>query len=387
MRRSSVPYLDHNATTPVRPEVIEAMLPYFSEKSGNPASVHGAGRAARDGIDRSRRTLGEILGVHNSQIIFTSGGTESNNLALFGLAAKSGFKGRLVISGIEHPSVDSVATALEKHGMRITRVKPDSHGVIDAGKIMAAVDAETVAVSVMQANNETGVIQPVEEIAHACQNRRCVFHSDAVQVFGKKSLDFYRDCGGLLSLSAHKLGGPKGVGALVLDKSLALEPLLFGGGQERGRRSGTENLTGIVGFGVAAKLAVDGLALEQSRLSALRDSLADQVKQAIPQTVVFGENANKLANTLAMGWAGLDGETLVMNLDLAGYSVSSGSACSSGRTEPSRILKAMGVDTALGRSMIRVSLGLDSDALMVQQFAAQLIRTVRQLTSMSRIMG
>ena len=385
-------YLDHNATSPARPQVIEALLPYLAERAGNPASVHGPGRLARQGLDEARRKVGALLGVHESRVIFTSGGTEANNLALFGQTARSGFRGHLVTSVVEHPSVLRSCEVLEQRGMTVSRLPVDGLGRVDPADVDAAIQGDTVLVSIMHANNETGVIQPIERIAAICRRSGVLFHSDRAQTIGKwpLGLQYPGQQPGenpaaepdMVSLSAHKFGGPKGTGALVVSNAIAMEPQLVGGGQERGHRSGTENLPGIVGFGAAAEQVMAEAAVESQAMATYRDFLETRLAEALPACVVFGQGADRLPNTTAVGCPGLDGETLVMNLDLAGFAVSSGSACSSGRAEPSPVPRAMGVSETLARSMVRISLGWNTRREEVERFAAAYIRTVKKLLRM-----
>lgn len=376
-------YLDHNATTAIRPEAVTALLPFLTETPGNPASVHAAGRAARRGLDEARRQVAALFTVHDSQIVFTSGGTESNHAALLGLAARADFRGRLLTSAVEHPSLLHACAVLEQRGMVVTRLPVDGSGRLAVTALRDALDGETVGVSVMHANNETGVLQPVAEIGALCRRAGVPFHVDAVQSAGKLPVGLELFAADLLSVSAHKFGGPKGVGALVVDKRFALEPLLGGGGQERGRRSGTENLSGIVGFGAAAEVARREMAREAARLAGLRDEMEGLLRDKLPELVVFSVDAERLPNTSALGLPGLDGETLVMSLDLAGFAVSSGSACSSGRSEPSHVLQAMGVDPALARSLVRVSLGWNTGPEEVSRFVRACTATVNRLKSMA----
>ncbi len=376
-------YLDHNATTAIRPRVVTAVLPYLTEKFGNPASVHGAGREVRRGLDEARRQVAALFGVHDSQIIFTSGGTEANHLALLGLAARNGFRGHVVTSAIEHPSVGRVVDTLEKRGMAATRLPVDDQGRLTAEKVAAALRDDTVVVSIMHANNETGVVLPVADIGAICRRAGVPFHTDTVQSVGKLPVEPARLNADMISVSAHKFGGPKGVGALVVDKRLALDPLLVGGGQERGRRSGTENLSGIIGFGTAAEVAGQSRTEMDQHLTALRVELEERLSAELPDCVIFSRDAERLPNTTALGHPGMAGETLVMSLDLAGFAVSSGSACSSGRTTPSHVLDAMGVNPELARSLIRVSLGWNTSREEVVRFAAVYVRTIKRLRSMA----
>ncbi|MEO5340367.1 MAG: cysteine desulfurase [Magnetococcus sp. MYC-9] len=375
-------YLDHNATSVVRPQVLEGMLPFFSERFGNPASVHGAGRAARQGMDVARRRLAALLEVHESQIIFTSGGTEANVMAVFGCAARHHFSGHLITSAVEHASVLQVCAGMERRGMELTVVGVDADGRVRPEDVCSALRESTRLVSIMHANNETGVMQPVAEIAELCRARvpGIVVHTDAVQSVGKIPLCFEALSVHMLSLSAHKLGGPKGVGALVVDSALLLEPLLVGGGQERGRRSGTENVPAIVGLGLAAELAQHTMAEEQKRLRRLQQQLESQIQNERPDALVMGQSAEqRLPNTTALLVPGIHGETVVMNLDLEGIAISSGSACASGRGQPSHVPLAMGVTAELAASMVRVSMGWNTTSLDVERFVRSFVTVIKRL--------
>ena len=377
-------YLDHNATSPVRPQVVEGMLPFFSERAGNPSSVHGAGRAARQGVDEARRRVAALLNVHDSQVIFTSGGTEANNMALFGTAAQHGFRGHVITSTVEHPSVLKACEQLQNRGMDVTWVGVDSQGCVPPDHVLSAIRPDTVLVSIMHANNETGVIQPLAEIAQCCRAASVRLHSDAIQSVGRVPVCLERLPIDMMALSAHKFGGPKGVGALVIDKRVALEPLLVGGGQERGRRSGTENLTGIVGCGLAATLAQSTLAEEGLRLRHLQRHLEEVLSAIIPDCTFFGQQAKeRLPNTTALSVRGVEGETVVMNLDLDGFAVSSGSACASGRHQPSHVLTAMGCSSEVALSMVRVSLGWNTTREDVDRFVRAFARVVKRLQRMA----
>ncbi|MBF0462210.1 MAG: cysteine desulfurase [Magnetococcales bacterium] len=379
-------YLDHNATSPVHPHVLEGMLPFFTERAGNPSSVHGAGRAARQGLDEARRRVAVLLDVHESQIVFTSGGTEANNMALFGYAARCKFRGHLVTSAVEHPSLLQVCERLKRYGMAVTVVGVDGNGCVRPEEVFAALRADTILVSIMHANNETGVVQPVAEIGQGCRTRSpaVAFHVDAVQTVGKIPVRFAALAVDMLSLSAHKFGGPKGVGALVIDKSFVLDPLLVGGGQERGRRAGTENLPGIVGCGLAAERVQTAMAAEHHRLQQLQKHLEAGLQAAIPECLIFGQQAAvRLPNTTALGISGIHGETVVMNLDLAGFAVSSGSACGSGRSQPSHVPTAMGMTSDLASSMVRVSLGWNTAPEDVEQFVVCFAKVIKRLQPFS----
>jgi len=352
-------YMDHNATTTLRPEALEAMTAALA-LTGNPSSVHGAGRAARKVLEAARSRVAAILDAASSDVIFTSGGTEANNLALRGTGRR-----RLLVSAVEHPSV------LESGGEIIP---VDSDGVVDLERLdmMLGGDATPALVSVMLANNETGVIQPVAQVAEIARRHGALVHCDAIQGAGKIALNL----GGLgvdmVSLSAHKIGGPSGCGALVVAglesrRDINLKATGFGGGHERGFRPGTENLPGIAGFGAAAHLA-PSMIDDMERIRGLRDRLEEAIRAIEPDTIVFGENAERIANTSCLTMPGTDNSTQLMSLDLAGVGVSAGSACSSGKVKGSNVLKAMRVDPEIAGTAIRVSLGRTNDGRDIDTF-------------------
>ena len=378
-------YLDHNATSPMPAQVLDGMVPFFAEHAGNPSSVHTVGRAARQGLDEARRRVAALLDVHYSQVIFTSGGTEANNTALLGIAEQHGFRGHMLVSAIEHPSILKVCERLQMRGMAVTQVAVDPQGRVDAEAVAASLREDTRLVSVMHANNETGVIQPLAEIGRVCRQAGVPLHSDAVQSAGKIAFDFASLEVDFLSLSAHKFGGPKGVGALIVDKHATFAPLLLGGGQERGLRSGTENIPGIVGFGLAAALAQSQQADVFVRLQALQQRLETGIQAAVPECVIFSQGSERLPNTTAVAVPGLDAETVVMSLDLDGFAISSGSACGSGRQKPSYVIHAMGYPDELAISMLRVSLGWQNSEQDVQRFVVGFKRVIKRLQSMALI--
>jgi len=340
-------YLDWNATAPLRSEARAAMLAAL-EMPGNPSSVHGPGRQARGVMDQARACVAALIGVKPAQLVFTSGGTEADVLALTGTGRRA-----VLLSGIEHDAVRRAAPA----GAVTLPVGPDGMLDLDALQAELAKAHEPALVSVMAANNETGVIQPIAEIARIAHAHGALFHCDAVQLAGRLPLDMTGQGIDLLTLSAHKIGGPKGVGALAVREGLGLVPLIPGGGQESRRRGGTENLPGIAGFGAAALAARATMAEEGARITALRDGMETALKSALPGLVIFGEAAPRVPNTSLIGHPGMKAETVVMAMDLAGVAVSAGAACSSGKVERSAVLDAMGVDPALAGSAIRISLG------------------------------
>ncbi len=344
-------YLDYNATAPLKPAVIEAISAALAE-CGNASSVHRFGRLARRQVEGAREEVAALVGAEARQVVFTSGGTEANNLAL----AAAGVGRRIIVSAVEHDSVLKAAPSAE--------ILPvDSRGEVDLAALQAMLerDARPALVAVMLANNETGVTQPVALVAHVAHSHGALVHCDAVQAAGKMTIDFARLGVDTLALSAHKLGGPQGIGALIVADTVEINPLLKGGGQERGWRAGTENVPAIRGFGVAARLAVEDFPRMQA-LAALRDEMEARLLRAAPNAIVFAPGAGRLPNTSCIALPGVSAETQVMALDLAGIAVSAGSACSSGKVRPSHVLRAMGATPELAASAIRISLGWRTDA-------------------------
>ncbi|MBF0628449.1 MAG: cysteine desulfurase [Magnetococcales bacterium] len=374
-------YLDHNATSMPRPGVAEAMLATLNRPEGNPSSVHGPGRAARQTLDEARRAVARLVTVHESRVIFTSGGTEANHLAILGVADAAEKPATLVTSAIEHPSVLQPTERLAQQGWRVLRLPVEANGQIAPAALqtLLAEEPNVRLVSIMAANNETGVLQPIETIGALCQAAGVRFHCDATQWAGKLPLAADAIHADLLTLSAHKLGGPKGIGALVVNAALQLVPQLLGGGQERGRRSGTENLPGIAGFGHAATQVAAHIGTEAQTITALREKLEEGLLKSLPDGIILGHRAPRLPNTTAIALDGIDGETLVMTLDLTGFAISSGAACSSGKNTPSHVPLAMGLDHALTRSVTRISLGWDSTEDAVDRFVHAFHRSVDRL--------
>lgn len=353
-------FLDHNATTPLAPRALEAMLPLLRGTHGNPASVHRFGREARAALDRARAQVAALVNAQPQQVIFTGGGTESDNLALRGVVHTAPH-GRLLVSSIEHAAVQETADALAKDGCAVERIPVDSECRLDLHALEKLLDGGARLVSVMLANNETGAIQDVHAAAGLAHARGALLHTDAIQAAGKMPVDFAALGADLMTLSAHKLNGPRGVGALIRNRRVDLVPQITGGGQEQGLRGGTENLAGIVGFGAAAELARLELDARSSQVRALRERLEAQLKQ-LPDVRIFAAQAARLPNTVQFGIAGYAGEWLVMELDRRGFAVSSGSACHSASGQPSHVLLAMGCSDAVARSALRVSLGAENTA-------------------------
>lgn len=351
-------YLDHNATTPIDPRVLEAMLPYLKSFYGNASGLYRLGRLSRTAIDTARHQVAELVGVTANQVIFTSGGTEANNLALASLAPEAG----LAVSAIEHPSLLEPAERLRQQGHLLSILGVDHDGLVRQEALDEIIRAQkTALVSIMLANNETGVIQTLARHAESLRARNIVLHTDAVQAAGKVPVDFNSLNVQLMSLSSHKIYGPKGAGALIFEKGIPLSPVLLGGGQEQGYRAGTENVAAIVGFGKAAELARAELAQRSEQVSGLKTQLEAGLR-SIPGLRIFSENAPRLPNTVQFGLPNVDGEMLLMKLDQHGIAVSSGSACASGGKEPSYVLTAMGIDPVLARSALRISLGAANTA-------------------------
>ncbi len=351
-------YLDHNATTPVAPEVLAAMLPYFSEEYGNASSIHTFGQHARGAVEEARESVAELLGGRPAEIIFSSGGTESNNHAIFGaVGAAHGGPKHVITSAIEHSAVLDPCSALEKRGVVVTVLPVDREGVVNPEDVRRAIRPETVLITIMLANNELGTIEPMEEIGKIAAQTGVTLHTDAVQAAGKIPIDVKKLGVHLLSISAHKLYGPKGVGALYVRKGTRLEPLLYGGHSERDRRPGTEDVSCIAGLGKAAELALTHMKEEGRRIAALRDRLENGLLERIPHARVNGCRARRTPNTTNLTLPFIEGESMVIALDLKGIACSTGAACSSGSVEPSHVLTAIGLAPEDARATLRLSLG------------------------------
>ena len=378
-------YLDHNATTPLLPEVFDAMSPWLQTQFGNPSSRHEYGRAARRAVDEARQQVALALDAHPTEVIFVSGGSEANNLFLKGAAA-SLRPGLIAVSAIEHPCVLKPAAQLARQGWEVRYLPVDAGGRLEPVAYTALLAQRPSLLSIMLANNETGALQDVASFASEAKGSGAWFHSDAVQALGKLPLSF-RDLNfagvGALTVSAHKAGGPKGAAALVLDKRIELQPLIAGGGHERGLRSGTENVAAIVGFGLAAELARRKLAETPARMRKLRDNL--EFGLAALGASIFAVDSHRLPNTSYFAFPGIDGETLVGKLDRAGFAVASGAACSSANPEPSHVLQAMGVAPEIARGALRVSLGVGNSETEIEQFINALRVTVGSLQGLAAI--
>lgn len=376
-------YFDHNSTTALHPQVLEAMLPFMTAQHGNPTSRHVFGRNARDAVEYARTQVAQAVGVQASQVVFTASGTEANNFAIRGIAGNL-VPSQLLYSSIEHPCVSRPALALQSNGWQVNAIKVDGHGQLDLAHLSQLLQQPTGLISVMLANNETGSLQPLEAISALAKQHKAFVHTDAVQALGKVSVDFYALGVHAMTLSSHKIGGPLGAGALVLDKRVDIQPLLLGGGQEKGLRSGTENVAAIVGFGAACAMAQQYLTAYQTHTGALRNQLETGLHQ-LKATVFGAESTQRLSNTSFFAFANIEGETLVTALDKAGFAVASGSACSSDSTEPSHVLLAMGVEEELARGAVRVSLGAHNTAQQVATFLATLAQEVKRLKAMTAI--
>lgn len=387
-------YLDHSATTPVDTRVLEAMLPYLTEKFGNPSSVHYFGQETRAGVDRARRSVATLIGSRPNEIIFTSGGTEANNLAIRGLCEAAETYGRhIVTSQIEHPSVSGVCEALEKRGWEVTRLPVYDNGIIRIEDVKSALRPDTVLITVMLANNEIGTLQPVADIGKLVRdertdNRRHLWlHTDAVQAAGRVSISVEEIGCDLLSLSAHKLYAPKGVGCLFVRRGVRLTSQTVGGHQERERRAGTESVPNIVAFGAAAEIAKSELSDRVAHVRALRDEFEELVTSRIDDIVLNGDAEHRLPHLSNISFRFIEGEGLLINLDLQGVAVSTGSACSSGTLEPSPVIRALGRDDELSRGSIRFSFGKDNteeDVKYVVDVLQRAVTNLRRLSPLTR---
>ena len=378
-------YLDHNATTPVHPEVWKEMLPYFSEEYGNASSLHSFGRKAREAVEDARAKVARLIGpVESVDIVFTSGGTESDNFAIKGVAHALKNKGKHIItSKIEHHAVLNTCEFLAKNGYEVTYVPVDEYGLIDMDALKKSVRLDTILISIMLANNEVGTIEPVKEISAIAHEKGVLFHTDAVQALGKLPIDAEEMGIDLLSVSGHKIYGPKGIGALYINKKAKISPFMHGGHHERKRRAGTENVPAIVGFGKACALSGEYMEKDNKRLLVLRDRLWSGVNKNIGDVKLNGHPLKRLSNTLNVSFRYIEGESVLLNLDLKGIAASSGSACTSGSLEPSHVLSAMGVDPATAQGSVRFSLGSGNTEADIDVVIKELPPIVKKLRDMS----
>jgi cysteine desulfurase len=372
-------YLDHAATTPVDPRVLQAMLPFFTEHAGNASSMHAFGQEARRAVDQARAAVAAAVGAQPGEIVFTSGATESDNLAVLGVALASDSRGRhIVTSVIEHHAVLEPCHFLEARGYAVTYVPVDARGIVDPDDVRRALRPDTVLVSIMAANNEIGTLQPIAEIGRVTRERQIPFHTDATQMVGAEPIDVDELRVDLLSMSAHKRYGPKGVGALFVRAGIPLVPVQRGGSHERGRRGGTENVPGIVGLGAAVRLAVEEMAEEDRRVTALRDRLVREALR-LPGADLNGDPVCRLANNVNLSFDGADSQSLVMGLDLHGVAASAGSACSSGSMEPSPVLVALGLPQERAASAVRLTLGRSTSDADISYTLDVLRKVVRRI--------
>jgi cysteine desulfurase len=377
-------YLDHSATTSMRSEVLEAMLPYFSEKFGNASSIHEFGREAKLALEESREKVARILDAVPTEIYFTSGGTESDNLAVKGVAFANRKKGKhLITSQIEHHAILASCEFLEKEGFEVTYLPVDSAGLVDPQDLRKAIRDDTILVSIMHVNNEVGTIQPIEELSGITREKQVYFHTDAVQSAGKVSLKMQKSNVDLISLSGHKIYGPKGVGVLYIRKGTRITPWAHGGHHEHSKRAGTENVPVIVGFARALELTDDEMEKHNQHTRALADRLYQKVLESIPDVVMHGDPQKRVPNILSLSFKGIEGESVILSLDLKGVAIASGSACTSGTLEPSHVLSAMKVPPEIAQGALRFSFGKDNTIEDVDYVAELLPEIVQRLRSIS----
>jgi len=379
-------YLDNAATTPVRREVFEAMVPYLTDKYGNPSSIHSYGREARADLNRAREQVAAAIGAAPEEIIFTAGGSEADNLAIKGTAlAMYGEKSHIITSAVEHHAVLHSVESLKRLGFSVTILPVDSEGMVDPEDVKRAITPETCLISIMYANNEVGTIQPIEDISRIAREAGVLFHTDAVQAVGHMPVDVKSLGVDMLSLSGHKFYGPKGVGALYARRGVRLAPLIDGGAQERKRRAGTENMAGIVGMGMAIELAVSEMDEVSAKEERLRDKLIDGLTQRIPDVRLNGHRRLRLPNNVNMSFLYVEGESLLLNLDMEGIAASSGSACTSGSLAPSHVLMAMGIPHEVAHGSVRMTLGRYTEDADVERVLDVMPRIVEKLRAMSPI--
>ena len=377
-------YMDHSATSPVDPEVFEAMKPYFTDSFGNASTLYSLGREGKKAMESAREEVASIIGAETKEIIFTSGGTESDNIAILGTAYKLKNKGNHIItSDIEHPAVDETCKYLEKNGFTITYLPVYEDGIVKVKDLEDAITDKTILITIMHANNEIGTMQPIAEIGKIARENKIYFHTDAVQTVGKIPIDVGDLNVDMLSLSAHKLYGPKGVGALYMKQGVRIEPIMFGGGHEKGIRPGTENVPGIVGLGKACSIAKENLQRDAQRLTSLRDMLIDGVLSEIEESYLNGHRTKRLPNNANFRFTGIEGESLILHLDGKGIATSTGSACSSTKLEPSHVLMAIGLKEVEAHGLLRISLGHENTEEDIIYTISSIKEVVEKLRKMS----
>ncbi|HEX3630711.1 MAG TPA: cysteine desulfurase family protein [Candidatus Dormibacteraeota bacterium] len=381
-------YLDHSATTPLDPEVLQAMMPYLTDEFGNASSVYGLGQRARQAIDDARDQVAAFYGVAAKEVIFTSGGTEGDNFALRGIAYRNAERGKhLIVCAIEHDAVHRCADSLEREGFEVTRLPVDQDGLVDPHALQAALRPDTILVSIMHANNEIGTIEPIRELVDVVrEHSRAYFHTDAVQSTGKIPTIVDELGVDLLSMSAHKLHGPKGVGCLIVRSGVRIEPQIVGGGHERNRRAGTENVAGIVGLATAVRVAQRDLDKTTAHLTRLRDRLVEGVLTRVPKSVLTGHPVRRLPHHASFLFEGVEGESLLLQLDMEGIAASSGSACTSGSLEPSHVILALGYPRERALGSLRLSVGkgnTDADIDLVLERLPHMVRRLREMAPIS----
>lgn len=375
-------YMDHAATTPVDSVVLKEMLPYFSNKFGNASTLYSLGQESREAVEKCRAQIAKLINAEPDEIFFTSGGTESDNTCLKGAFLSNAGKKHIITTKIEHPAVLQTCKWLEKQGCRVTYLNVDANGIVNPNLVAQAIGEDTLIVSIMHANNEIGTIEPIEEIAKICKEKKVLFHTDAVQTFGKVAIDVKKMNIDMLSASSHKIYGPKGVGILYKRKGLKIDSLIHGGGQERGLRSGTENVAGIVGFGKAAEIAIKQMKTEGEREKKLRDKLIHGLLD-IPKSRLNGHPTKRLPFNVNVSFEGLEGESMVLMLNEKGIAASTGSACSTGSLEPSHVLLAIGMTHEQAHGSLRLTLGRETTAKDVDYVLKTVPEIVKHLREMS----
>jgi len=377
-------YMDHSATSPVDPQVLKEMLPYFKENFGNASTLYSLGREARTAMEKARKQVASLIGANPDEIYFTSGGTESDNIAIKGTVNRLQNQGHHIItSAIEHPAVEETCKYLEKNGFEVTYLPVGAEGIVKVADVEAAIKKETILITVMHANNEIGTIQPIAKIGELANEKGIYFHTDAVQTVGKIPVDVNELKVDMLSISAHKLYGPKGIGALYIRKGTRLDPLLHGGGHERGIRPGTENISGVVGLGKACQLAEENLEVSMKQISNLRDKLIEGVLEQIDQSYLNGHPTQRLPNNANFRFSSIEGESLVLQLDAKGIASSTGSACSSKKLEPSHVLMAIGLKEVDAHGSLRLSLGKENTEEEIDYVIESIKEVVERLRSIS----